>query len=99
MVHFILTEETYNLKHYQTIELMHQNIETLLSRIDELQLGYEFMEDLILHDEEEKKRRKPALIKQRLCTLLKYKINRYLNENERSNIYLEAFSGTQNNFR
>ena len=56
MVHYILTEETYNLKHYQTIELMHQNIETLLPRIDELQLGYEFMEDLILHDEEEKKK-------------------------------------------
>ena len=86
MVHYILTEEIYNLKHYQTIDLMHQNIETLLPRIDELQLGYELMEDLILHDEEEKKR-KLALIKQRLCTLLKYKINRYLNENERSNIY------------
>ena len=86
MVHYILTEEIYNLKHYQTIDLMHQNIETLLPRIDELQLGYELMEDLILHDEEEKKR-KLALIKQRLSTLLKYKINRYLNENERSNIY------------
>ena len=54
MSHYIITKETYNLKHEQIIELMHQNIETLLTRIDELQLSHELMEDLILFDEEGK---------------------------------------------
>ena len=44
---------------------MHQNIKILLSRIDELQLSHELIEDLILHDEKKKKRRKPALTNQR----------------------------------
>ena len=54
MSHYKITEETYYLKHNQIIELMHQIIESLLWRIDELQVSDELMEDLILFEEDGK---------------------------------------------